>query len=163
MKFLATTLLALSTLLAGCTATAEGTSPSDSPISAPETIFGHRDRILPLPVSTEPGDQLYVNPMWGIEVVEILVDGQPAFRRPSYKDFDDLNTKPITVHGSSFVYKVRLDFMIFGRFSPDGLGWSFIEYLIPEDAKTLEIAYRLIRSDNVEDKRIYTLKASRIP
>ncbi|WP_193367034.1 hypothetical protein [Pelagibius marinus] len=161
MRFLTITVIALIALLTACASAQEGGSPGDD-LSTAETLLGYQDTILPLPVLTEPGDVLYVDPIWAIEVVEILADGRLVAGKPSYVLLDYLNVEPVTAQGGTFIYKVRSDSLLFGQFTPDGLGYSLVEYSVPEDAKVLEIRYRLVPHESDPEPRIYTLTARRV-
>lgn len=152
--------VALAALLAACADASRGGAQNDD-ISTSEMTFAFSYSDLPLPVSTAPGDTLHIDPIWGIELVEILADGRPVAGKPSYVMLDDLNIRPITVQSRTYVYMVNLSRMLFGELSP--LGYDLVEYEIPDDAASLVIRYRLTRYDSVPDQRVYTVKASRFP
>ena len=158
MRLLTIALLALSTLLAGCAGPQGGGVSGDSPLTS-ETQFFSVQRVLPLAVSTKPGDQLYGWAVWGVDIVEILADGQPVAGRPSYRLLDDPGIYPITVQSGTYIYIIDLDDLFFGKWSK--LDYSLVEYSIPEDATSLEVRYRLIPYDGTPSERVYTVKAVR--
>ncbi|WP_420345620.1 hypothetical protein [Pelagibius sp.] len=158
MRLLTIAFLALSMLLAGCAGPQGGGVSGDSLLTS-ETQFFSFQRVLPLPVSTKPGDQLYGWAVWGVDIVEILADGQPVAGKPSYMLLDDPGIYPITVQSGSYIYTIDLDDLFFGKRSP--LGYSLVEYSISEDATSLEIRYRLIPYDGTPSERVYTVKAVR--
>jgi len=160
LKLFTVTAIALTALLTACAAPQGGNATSDD-LSTSETLFYFSHSMLPLPVSVNPGDQLYVSEIWGIEIVEILVDGQPVSGKPSYVLLDDPNIRPITVQSGTYIYNVGLSHMLFGKFSQP-LDYDLVEYRIPNDAKELEIRYRLVPYDSDPDPHIYTLKARRV-
>lgn len=152
--------VALAALLTACAASPRGDARDDD-LSTSETELHTFQRIVPLPVSTTPGDTLYADPIWGIEIVEIFADGRPVAGKPSYVLLDDPNTRPVTVHSSTYIYNLVLSQMLFGKLMP--LDYDLVEYDIPDDAASLVIRYRLVRYNSVPDQRVYTLKASRSP
>jgi len=152
--------VALAALLTACAAPQRSDAPGDD-LSTSETELHTFQRIVPLPVSTTPGDTLYADPIWGIEIVEIFADGRPVAGKPSYRLLDDPNTRPVTVHSSTYIYNLVLSQMLFGKLMP--LDYDLVEYDIPDDAAPLVIRYRLVRYNSVPDQRVYTLEASRSP
>lgn len=100
MRLLTLAAVALAVFLAACADTQRGRT-SGNDLSTSETQFYSSQRLLPLPVSTKPGDTLYVSEMWGLEIVEILADGRPVVGKPSYIDFDDPNIGPVTVQSGT--------------------------------------------------------------
>lgn len=164
MRLLTIAVLALSTLLAGCAGPQDGGASDDS-LSTSETQFYSFQRVLPLPVSTKPGDTLYVSEIWGIQILEIVADGFPVVGIPYPALLDDPNIGPVTVQSGTFIYTISLDHLIFGKWSK--LYYSLVEYSIPEDVKSLKIIYRLVPhesppDESTPDPHIYILSANRI-
>lgn len=147
-------------MLTACTGAQNDTSAGDDLFTS-ETQFYSFQRLLPLPVSTTPGDTLYTSEIWGIDMVEILADGRAITGKTSFILLDDLNIGPLTVQSGTFIYSVNLSQMLFGKFSSP-LSYELVEYEIPEDAKILEIRYRLVPHDSDPAPRVYTMKAHRI-
>jgi hypothetical protein len=147
-------------MLTACAGPQVGASRGDD-LSTSETQFYSFQRNLALPVSTAPGDTLYISDTWGIDVVEILADGRSVAGKPSYIMFDDPNIGPVTVRSGTFVYSINLSHMLFGKLSKP-FSYDLVEYKIPENTKVLVIRYRLVPYDSNPDPRVYTLTARRI-
>jgi hypothetical protein len=160
MRLLTLAAVALTVFLAACADTQSGGASGDD-LSTSETQFYSFQRLLPLPISTQPGATLYVSEMWGLEIVEILADGRPVVGKPSYIDFDDPNIGPVTVQSGTYIYNIRLGRMLFGKLEKP-FDFSLVEYSIPDNAEVLQIKYRLVPYDSDPDPRIYTVTARRV-
>ncbi len=154
-------------MLTACTAASSGdptartatlsSDPSGDDLSTSETQFYSFQRLLPLPVSTAPGDTIYRNPMLAIDVLEVLADGRPVAAVPSLVLFVGIDTSAVTVHSGIYIYTIHLDRLLFLK-QPNQ--W-FVEYSIPEATEVLVIRYRLVRYDGDPEPRVYTLTARR--
>jgi hypothetical protein len=152
--------VALAALLTACSDTQGGGESGDN-LSTSETQFYSFQRLLPLPVSTKPGDALYVSQMWGLEIVEILADGRPVVGKPSYIMIDDPHIGPVTVQSGTYIYNIHLGQLLFGKLEKP-FDYSLVEYSIPDNAEVLEIKYRLVPYDGDPAPRVCTLTARRV-
>ena len=113
---------------------------------------------LPFVINVQAGFDLYEDSKWAIKVLDVLSDGKSIVGKPSFEFFDDINVDSRRVDSEFYVYKVKLDNMVFGDLSPDG-EYTLIEYSIPVDTKELEINYQLVSSDGKRTDQVYKLKA----
>ena len=159
MKLFVITTFALAVLLTACSDTQESGATGDDLFTS-QTEFYSFQPLVPLPVSTKPGDTLYVNATWGLEIVEILADGIAVAGERSYALFDDPGIGPVTVQSGTYIYNIHRGQMFFGKLSKP-FDYTLFEYSLPEDVAELVIRYRLVPHDSNPEPRVYTMTARR--
>jgi len=158
MKILVASSLILALALSACAGSKMDPSPENGGPFISEKIFYSTKALLPLVIKTRPGSRIYQNPMVGIQIIDILADGEPVVARPSLTLFPYINVWPRTVRSDHYIYEVSPEFLIFIGVSPDG---DLIQYSIPDDVRSLEIKYRFGYYEGVLDQRVHILKAFR--
>lgn len=112
-------------------------------------------------VNVEAGREIYQGAMFGIDIVEVLADGENVAGSETLRTIISLNPTKHVVEGNHFIYKVAYDRMIFVRLTADGAFSGLVEYSVPDDVETLQITYRLVEFGGSPGSQIYRLKAFR--
>lgn len=102
--------------------------------------------VFPFVVVKFKQDDIYVDPVWGIKVEKISVDGEIIPADDFKAKLDDLNFNRISIGSEPFVYQVRRRYLVFAR-TFDNNDYELEKYEIPEMAKHIMIEYRLRESN----------------
>ena len=102
--------------------------------------------VFPFVVVKFKQDDIYVDPVWGIKVEKISVDGEIIPADDFKAKLDDLNFNRISIGSEPFVYQVRRRYLVFAR-TFDNNDYELEKYEIPEMAKRIMIEYRLWESN----------------
>ena len=100
---------------------------------------------FPFVVAKFKQDTIYIDPMWGIKIEKVTVDGQGILGEAFNVKLDDVNFNKIPIGDDPFVYQVRRAHLVFAKIL-DGMQYQLEKYTIPEAAKRIVIEYRLRES-----------------
>jgi hypothetical protein len=103
-------------------------------------------------------DAIYIEPMWGVKVERITVDGQGLPGEAFNVRLDDVNFNKIPIGADPFVYQVRRSHLVFAK-TLDGMKYELEKYTIPDVAKRIVIEYRL-RESNDSVGPVFTLEST---
>jgi hypothetical protein len=113
---------------------------------------------FPLVVAKFKQDTIYVDPMWGVRIEKLTVDGRGISGEAFNVKLDDVNFNKIPIGDDPFVYQVRRSYLVFAK-TLDGMKYQLEKYTIPEAAKRIVIEYRL-RESNDSVGPVFTLEST---
>jgi hypothetical protein len=122
---------------------------SKGPDMSTFSIVHHNDDplfVFPFPVQRHTMDRLYIEPVWGIRVDAIQVDGQSIASEPFRARLDDLNFNRVPIASDMFVYLVRRHNLVFARRFSEAGEYDLERYAVPAFGARLRIDYRLRES-----------------
>ncbi|WP_444908728.1 hypothetical protein [Microbulbifer sp. TRSA005] len=112
--------------------------------------------LLPFVVTLSKPSNVYVDPVWGVTIEKIVVDGS-SLKVSNYDiDLDDINLNLHSVEGENFVYSLPFNNLVFGKY--ENGDYELSRYVIPENFNELSIYYRLVKPGEGPSKQLNLLK-----
>lgn len=110
-------------------------------------LHNHWDANLAFAFPVERARQatIYIDPMWGVQIVSVTADGASVPGQPHTARFDDVNFNQVAIGDEPFIYLVRRSNLVFAR-TLQGMDFTLEKYVIPERAERIVFEYRLRES-----------------
>jgi hypothetical protein len=102
--------------------------------------------VFPFVVAKFKLDKIYIDPMWGLRIQKLTVDGVVIRPEPFKAKFDDVNFNKIEIGDAPFVYVVRRHSLRFASAFDEKGEFQLQKYTIPETAIKIVFDYRLRES-----------------
>jgi|GEM_PF-2708173 len=107
--------------------------------------------LLPFVVVRGQSDSVFIDPIWGIKIGQVMADGTRLYPERFDADLDDLNLRKIQIGNTSFIYQVQFGWFVFAKRinEEEDYEYELERYTLPAKAKHIRIEYHSRESDKV--------------